>query len=102
MKHIIDDEIVLSRPPEGPLAAQIPAFAQMGARAGIRAVFAVSARAARGVFQSLAETAGRRAAARLVPIMPRGICVIALDECRLAEVMRAALRHLLEFLRVRA
>jgi integrase/recombinase XerD len=28
VKHIIDGEIVLSRPPEGPLAAQIPAFAQ--------------------------------------------------------------------------
>ena len=28
MKHVIDGEIVLSRPPEGPLAAQIPAFAQ--------------------------------------------------------------------------
>ena len=27
MKHIIDGDIVLSRPPEGPLAAQIPAFA---------------------------------------------------------------------------
>jgi integrase/recombinase XerD len=28
VKHVIDGEIVLSRPPEGPLAAQIPAFAQ--------------------------------------------------------------------------
>ena len=27
MKHIIDDQVVLSRPPEGPLAAQIAAFA---------------------------------------------------------------------------
>ena len=28
MKHIIDDQVVLSRPPEGPLATQIAAFAR--------------------------------------------------------------------------
>ena len=34
MKHIIDDQVVLSRPPEGPLATQIGAFARAAREEG--------------------------------------------------------------------
>lgn len=38
MKLIIDDKIVLSRPLEGPLAPQVPAFAKWGKNKGTRDV----------------------------------------------------------------
>lgn len=49
MKHIIDDQVVLSRPLEGPLATQIAAFARDGrARSRIRVAVTIPAGAARG------------------------------------------------------
>jgi hypothetical protein len=50
MKFIIDDEVVLSRPLEGPLAAHITAFAKWVKRPRIRAVFPVPTSFACGAF----------------------------------------------------
>jgi hypothetical protein len=50
MKYIVDDDLVLSRPLEGPLMAHVAAFAMWGPRSGIRVGFAVPASGAGGLF----------------------------------------------------
>lgn len=50
MRCIINDDVVLSRPLEGPLEAHIAAFAQWASEQGYAQGFAVPASAARRVF----------------------------------------------------
>jgi hypothetical protein len=51
VKFIINDQVVLLRAPEGPLA---PYIVKVGYRAGIRALFAAEADSDRGRFQPMA------------------------------------------------
>ena len=101
MKHIINDQVVLSRPLEGPLAAQIAAFARCAREQGYARQSTVPASAARGGFQSMAGTAGRPTAGASHPSIRHGICDLALDGCGSARGDAAALRQFLGFLRRR-
>jgi hypothetical protein len=97
VKCVINDQVVLSRAPDGPIAAHIGAFAESRTALGY-ARFDSAGGSARSGVQPLAQTAGSRlATCRL------GSCLEVLAGC--ARRVRpclgdaAALRHLIAFLR---
>ena len=87
MKNIIIDEVVLSRPLEGPLAAHIGSFARWTRRAGISVVLDSPAGADRRVFQPVAWPERREIAQPVSSSTQNGICDIADDVCELEEAM---------------
>ena len=97
MNYVIDDHVMLSRPPEGPIAAHIRAFA--------------ASRAALGYARSSLERETRLAAGFGQWLMKEGIALRLIDDdqvsrylCHRRQQVRpgagdtAALGHLLEFL----
>ena len=101
MKCVINNELVLSRAPEGPLAAYIGAFAKSQSAQGMPWIRFT------GKFCSLRVSAiglSRREShnATSAPIMLRGICEVALDRCGLARVMLLRSGTSLSFCAVRA
>jgi hypothetical protein len=65
VKYIISGDVVLSRPPEGPRAAQVGAFAKWANEQGY-AYSRYRQGAARGVFQSMARAAGHQRTSRVI------------------------------------
>ena len=98
MKYVLNDHVVLSRPPDGPLATQLGAFA--------------ASRTALGYARSSIRREIRLAAAFSHWLIPEGIALRRIDAGHVARYLRhrrrqrqpgpgdhAALQHLLEFLR---
>ena len=88
MVCVVNDQVVLSRAPEGPLAAHLGAFAESLHAQGYALAFDASAGAARSMLQSLAAATGSWPCGRFAPIIRRGICVFGIDECAPPEVMQ--------------
>ena len=86
MKCIIDNQVVLSRPPEGPIAAQIGSFAKSMGEQGYSLV---SIHRQVCSLHVLADGLSRKGSdcAASAPLIPHGICDIALDTHDLAGEM---------------